>query len=137
MLQVIADVSGPLQLITGMINKVDHFKRVDIGMTMSQWQTEDLHRHKPFTMRSRAKGTAATVVRPHSRFEVLRSRYAERGQARVAKLLAKPRKRAYRGKLAIYRNYRRWSTRPILREEMYVTLTRRMSDALRAKLTFK
>jgi len=126
-LQVIADVSGPLQLITGMINKVDHFKRVDIGMTMSQWHT----------MRSRANGTAATVVRPHSRFEVLRSRYAERGQARVAKLLAKPRKRAYRGKLAIYRNYRRWSTRPILREEMYVTLTRRMSDALRAKLTFK
>ena len=42
MLQVIADVSGPLQLITGMINKVDHFKRVDIGMTMSQWQAEDL-----------------------------------------------------------------------------------------------
>jgi hypothetical protein len=135
---ITVDVSGPLATITGMLEKVNHFKRVDIGAELSAWQTEDMHRHRPFTMRSRAKGRATTVVRPHSLFEVQRSIRARSGASRLAKLQAKPRKRAYRGQLLEFSSYRgRYSTRPILREELLQGLTARMNTALHEKLVWK
>jgi hypothetical protein len=85
-------------------------------------------------MRSRAKGRATTVIRPHSKYEVDRSRAAQAGYGRLQKQLAKPRKRAYRGKFLKYRSYRKWSTRPILREKMFVLLDERMSRLMAEKL---
>jgi hypothetical protein len=41
-----------------MLNQIAHFKRVDLGAELSKWQTEDMYRDRPFTMRSRGKGTA-------------------------------------------------------------------------------
>jgi hypothetical protein len=52
--------------LQAMRNKIVYLKRVGIGQEMSEWQVEDLHRNRPFTMRSRARGMATTVVRPHS-----------------------------------------------------------------------
>src|SRR5262245_25161793 len=48
--------------VDNMAEQVEHLKRVDLGNELSDWQTEDLHRNRPFTMRSRAKGRAATVI---------------------------------------------------------------------------
>jgi hypothetical protein len=130
MLSIEANV--PEDKIGSMIAAIDHFKRVGIGHVMSEWQTEDMHRHRPFTMRSRAKGQAATVIRPHSLFEVQRSAYAQRQVGRLQKLLAKPHsaRYQYRGKLAPYRQWRRWSTRPILRSELLSTLQSRLDAAM-------
>jgi hypothetical protein len=65
--------------LEGMIQKIDHFKRLDVGAELSHWQTEDMHRHRPFTMRSRRAGRAATIIRPHSLYEMKgRRRFARR-----------------------------------------------------------
>jgi hypothetical protein len=127
MYTVSADVSGPLASINGMIRKIDHFKRVDIGQELSAWQVEDMHRKRPFTMRNRSRGRATTLVRPHSRYEVNRSRMAQRRLARRAK------RASFTGSAV----YRKWSMRPILRAELLTVLTRRMSDALGRLLVWK
>jgi hypothetical protein len=131
MLQLQLDTKAAQETVDAMVQQIDHFKRVDVGQVLSEWQTEDMHRHRPFTMRSRAKGKATTIIRPHSRFEMQRSAYAQTQHARVERILAKPHAPRYRykGKLRPYRLYRRWSTRPILRSEMMETLTRRASEA--------
>ena len=134
MLQVEVDVSEVEKLIGRMLTAIDHFKRVGVGLLLSIWQTGDLHRHRPFTMRSRARGMATTVLRPHSLFEVQRSLAARRRQARLLKLLAKPRKRAYHGKLLSSQNYRTWSQRPILRAEMLTQLQKEFHDKAEQQL---
>jgi hypothetical protein len=130
--------AGQASALRRMIGNVTHLKRVGIGTALSEWQTEDMHRHRPFTMRSRAAGKATTKVRPHSLFEVNRSLYAQKGMVRVQKLLAKPRKRAYRGQFAIYQFYRaRTSTRPYLRDSMFEALTVRLGELLQKELSWK
>lgn len=122
-------------MVSGMIRRIDHFRRVDIGTELSAWQVEDMHRHRPFTMRSRAQGRAATVVRPHSRYEVLRSRQTQRKVRRVLKVLAKPRTRPYCGLL--YLAYRKTSARAILRDELLAQLATRMREAMHRLLMWK
>ena len=113
--------------IDGMIQKLDHFKRVDIGDELSAWQTEDMHRHRPFTMRSRRAGRATTKVRPHSLYEVKRSALAQR---RVFRSIRKQ-----LGKMVTYiPHFLRWSRRPILRTELYDRLCTRMGDLLQEKI---
>src|SRR3954469_3217442 len=129
-LEVNIDTAGALQAISGMIRRIDHFRRVGIGAELSAWQVEDMHRHRPFTMRSRAQGRAATVVRPHSRYEVMRSRQTQRKVQRVLKAMAKPRARPYRGKGMLYLAYRRTSARAILRDELLAQLAARMREAM-------
>ena len=65
MIKISVDTSGPHAAVDAMVKKLSHFRRVDIGQEMSDWQVEDMNRHRPFTMRSRAKGRAATVVPLH------------------------------------------------------------------------
>jgi hypothetical protein len=127
MITVSLDVSGAQHTIAAMIHKIDHFKKVDVGRVMSEWQVEDMHRHRPFTKRVRSRGTASTLVRPHSRYEVNRSKNAQRRVARRAR-----RKRGFTASL----QYRKWSTRPILRAELYAALVARMNDALQKLLTW-
>jgi hypothetical protein len=116
------------------IHEIAHAKRIDIGQELSDWQTEDMHRGRPFTMRSRAKGTATTVIRPHSLYEMLRSEGAA--------LPIKDRRRLVRGLRShlghpldrkfsrTFREHRHWSTRPILRAELEDALERRLHDLL-------
>jgi len=129
MYSVEVDVSGPLKTVTRMIRTVNHFKRVDLGTVMSDWQVEDMHRKRPFTMRSRARGIVRTVVRPHSRYEVNRSRKAQRRIARQTK------RKGFLTSMASF--YRKWSTRPILRAEMYAALGQRMTEEMHKLIVWK
>jgi hypothetical protein len=127
---ITVDASGPLATITAMLHQIDHFGRVGIGTEMSDWQVEDMHRHRPFTMRNRSQKKASTMVRPHSRYEVNRSRMAQRRIARRA--------RRKSGPLAVAAQPQaRTSTRPILRAELLVGFTKRMTEAMHEKLQWK
>jgi hypothetical protein len=128
----------------GMINQISHFKRVDIGAELSSWQTENMHRRRPFTMRSVGKGTAATIVRPHSLYEMMRSSVAERrfvrARTKYEKFLASGRKRRKRRPKYVViaeRGWRRFSNRPILRSELIAKLKERTDNLLGEKLSWK
>ena len=121
------DMSRLDEKLTEMLHKIDHFGKVDMGREMSDWQTKDLHRHRPFTMRWR--GTmrkVQTVVRPHSLRELL----GKRGYAR--KVLHLKVGRAPRH----HRQYRHWSNRPILRELMIQLLIAHMTDAFKKHISW-
>src|SRR5215831_4537153 len=107
------DVSGLVKAVDGMIHRIDHLGRVDIGAELSAWQVDDLHRHRPFTMRNRRAHTATTKIRPHSKYETQHSRRA----------FGRAVRRILRDKPTMYRH---WSTRPILRKEMYDRLCERL-----------
>jgi hypothetical protein len=130
MFVVTVDASGPIATLHGMVRQLDHFGRVGIGQEMSEWQTEDMHRKRPFTKRNRSAKTAATLVRPHSRYEVNRSRNAQRRIARRARK---------HGELLslVTQPTRPRSTRPILRAELVLKLHERMSQAMREKLQWR
>lgn len=118
----------PLSAALGaMIARIDHFKRVDIGAGLSDFQTIDMHRNKPFTMRSRARGMATTKIRPHSLYEMMLSgKTRRRAVRRFAKSTGiTP---------AVAREYLKYSSRPILRSEMYGLLEDRMKRLLAEKV---
>jgi hypothetical protein len=127
MFKVEVEVSGALGAIGDMLHKLDHFGRVDVGQQLSDWQVEDMHRHRPFTMRNRGAKKASTIVRPHSRYEVNRSRMAQRRIARRAK---RKRPVKFAGEL-------RTSSRPILRAELLVSFHERLTKAFHEKLQWK
>jgi hypothetical protein len=99
-----------------MLHRLDHFAKIDMGHVMSDWQTQDMHRHRPFTIRSRRK--VQTKVRPHSLRETLGAKRFR------AKLTGKRMPRRSKNRRP------RWSTRPILRAELLDKLYSRMADAL-------
>jgi hypothetical protein len=133
------DVYPLSKRIGDMIGKIDHFKRVDIGMGMSDWQTEELHRHRPFTMRYRAKGWAVTKIRPHSLYEMEHSAQAHERlvryrRARATSAYAK-RTRTRRRRVRTHpRFYTHTSTRPILREEMLDLFNAEMANLFGEKI---
>jgi hypothetical protein len=120
------DASEVLATINAMLHQIQHFGEVGIGTAMSDWQVEDMHRHRPFTKRSRSSKTATTLVRPHSRYEVNRSRMTQRRIARRA-----------RRKAVAAHPQGRTSTRPILRAELLVSFNKRLSEAMHDKLQWK
>jgi hypothetical protein len=106
--------------LADMLHKLDHFGSVELGQEMSDWQTQEMHRHRPFTMRWRGRmRKVMTIVRPHSLREVL----GKRGYAR--KVLHQKVGRAPRR----HRIYHAWSTRPILRAELLSRLQAHMTQA--------
>jgi hypothetical protein len=127
------DNDAVLLRLQKMIWKIDHFKRIDIGSELSDWQTQDMHRHRPFTMRSRRAGRAATVVRPHSLYETKASVKYQSGLERKAASKAK-RARSKRNLRALALWQRKTSTRPILREELGQKLVARMARLLADKI---
>jgi len=117
-----------------MIKHIAHIKSVDLGNTLSDWQREDLHRHRAFTMKSRAKGRATTVIRQHSLYEMQQSVRAQRKVKRVVAALQAG-KRVRKKRLHFYLGYQQpYSTRPILRDEVYRLLPPRLSTMLREHL---
>jgi hypothetical protein len=129
------DLDRISNLVTDMINKIAHVKSVDLGATLSQWQTEDLHRHRPLTMRSRAKGRATTVIRQHSLYEMQASAREQRKVKRVITSIEAG-KRVRRKSFAHLR-FQQKSTRPILRAELLHLLSERMHPLLKDKLQWK
>ena len=128
------DVTGALERLEGMREKIRHAKAVDIGAELSDWQTEDMHRNRPFTMRSRAKGTATTIVRPHSLYEVERSARYQHASGLYARRLAKRLAKAKR-RLRVIKTFQpKTSTRPYLRPELEAELIERMATMLKEKI---
>jgi hypothetical protein len=131
-IQIQIDTKSLCETIDRMIETIDHFKRVDIGAGLSDFQVDDMHRNRPFTMRSRARGTATTKIRPHSLYEMQRSAGAFRRYRRalpkyeafIASGKKRRRKAKYVRTVEAYRPHT--SARPILRAEMLATLWDRM-----------
>jgi hypothetical protein len=119
-----------------MLQSIDHLKSVDIGHELSEWQVEDLHRNKPFTMRYRRAGRAETVIRPHSLFEMKRSvRYQRTRGRRLARLLGRGTSRAFLKAQGLFHSFQpSMSQREILRAEMLERLTERLAEMLKEKL---
>ena len=130
MFEINLDTTAFNKRMNEMLAKINHFKRVDIGQELSDWQTEDLHRHRPFTMRSRAKGRATTKIRPHSLYEMKQSVRYQRKEARLVS----------RGTRRSFYHLAHWqvktSTRPILRKAEEDVLVQRMNDLMRDKLVW-
>jgi len=144
MLVIDVEAGAVLARLTGMLDQIRHVKRVDVGAELSTWQTDDMHRHRPFTMRSRGRGTATTKVRPHSLYEMRQSEMASRrflrATARYQKFIASGRRRPKRKPRYISiaeSGYRKWSTRPILREVLLARLRERMDALLAHKLRWE
>jgi len=138
-MQISIDTSAVENRLAAMHDKIEHFKRVDLGQELSEWQVEDLHRNRPFTMRWRT-GKAQTVLRPHSLYEMLRSEGAalpKKQQMRLVRgirsKLGHPLSRKFYKSL---REHRHWSTRPILRAEMEAGLWNRMRTLFEEKITW-
>lgn len=138
MLHISVDTKAAHAAVDGMIRKLNHFRRVDIGAELSSWQTQNMHRHRPFTMRSRAKGTATTVIRPHSEFEIeQRERVAKRYERGVRRLLRQLTGKSKRKVRRIPRPIHRTSTRPYLRASLYQMLRTRMANVMQARLKWQ
>lgn len=121
------DVDPVLQRVDHMIRKINHVKRVELGQMLSAWQVDDLHRGKPFTMRSRAKGIASTRLRPHSLYEMKKGlRYQKRVKRVLARLATNKRPR----RIKPLRIQAKTSMRPVLREEMDKRLEERGNELL-------
>jgi hypothetical protein len=145
MIRISIDASKPHAAVDAMLKKLNHFKRVDIGNELSAWQMQDMHRGRgkghqgpqwhggrPFTMRSRAKGRATTVIRPHSDYEVnRREKPVSRYERAIRRLLRRRRIRK------IPKTPIRTSTRSYLRPELLHMLEARMARLLREKLTWQ
>jgi hypothetical protein len=134
------DPEAVLKRFEDMAAKIKHFKSIDIGATMSDWQVEDMHRNRPFTMRYRAKGQADTKIRPHSLLEMLKSQgvyLAVKERRRYAKAVKVHLERPVKRLRIKYREHRHWSTRDILRKELEQRLYQREKETLFRRLTWR
>ena len=135
------DTEAVLASFNEMHAKIEHFKAVDLGQELSAWQTEDMHRHRPFTMRWRKVGKVQTVVRPHSLYEMVRSEGAlldVKARRRIGRglrsKLGHPLGRKFYKTLQVHRH---WSMRPILRVALEQILGERMYRLLEEKLIWE
>src|SRR5215475_9907923 len=128
------DTSAVQKRMDDMLAKIEHVRRYDLKNTMSDWQVQDMHRHKPFTMRWLKAFKVQTKVRPHSLYETERSaRYQRREGGRIIRLAARGSRRAG----PVFRAFEpKTSTRPILRTELEYRLMERMREMIQEKLTW-
>jgi hypothetical protein len=117
--------------LESMAQKIAHARTVDIGSTLSDWQVTDMHRRAPFTMRNKKRGTATTVIRQHSLYEMQRSAAYQRSVGRMVKRHGKN----FWVKLS--RAQFHVSQRPILREELLTELWQRLHTMLRDHLRWR
>jgi len=114
-----------------MIDRIGYFAGVEMPREMSAWQTQDMHRKRPATKRgpwAHHQKSASTIIRPHSRYEVERSKAYQAGLLR--------RLRRARRVIRTHIELRR-STRPILRESLYQQFIERLSAAFYETITWK
>ena len=118
-MRIECDVTPVVKRLLKMQRRIRWAKRTGIGTVMSEWQSDDLNRNRPYTKRWRQMGQVRTLVRPHSLREMKRSRKFAKRELRRAK-----RRRAY----VISRAYFKRSTRPILRVVMDTLLKERYRE---------
>lgn len=128
------DTSGPSNRIGGMVRAITIFGSRGIRREMDAWQTDQMHRQNAWSKRVpwRAhRAGAFTIIRPHSKFEVDRSRAYQMGQRRKQRAAARRKKPVL---IAIANP--KTSTRPILRESLLDALAARLSAALARSITW-
>jgi hypothetical protein len=123
MLSVTLDTDKVSKRVQKMLRRLRHVKSVEVGMLLSDWQTDDMHRHRPGTKRFRRLGKAQTIVRPHSQYEIERSRQFGRRLTRIAKRSARSKRHK---DYVLPFAFLRWSQRPIVREELMDALRERV-----------
>jgi hypothetical protein len=109
------DVDGTeetMARIKAMLTQLAELRHYKIANEFADWQTEDVHRQRPFVVRHRGPSWS-TRFRPHSKWEMTRHRRAVRRAIRHGWTPSGPR-----------------STRPILRAELIDALVRRMEELL-------
>jgi hypothetical protein len=112
-----SDLAAIDKRLSSMLEKLDHFGRVELGEVMSSWQVGDVHRHRPFTMRWRGRQRkVVTMFRPHSRWEMKREL------------------RLTRRALRRHQVPHAYSTRPVLREVMWDRLVSEMTAAFQSAI---
>src|SRR5215475_293447 len=133
-MDITIDTAAVEQRLNDMLKKIEHVRRHDLRDTMSDWQVQDMHRNRPFTMRWLKLFKVQTRVRPHSLYETKRSaQYQRRQGGRIVRLAARGSRRAGQ----VFRQFEpKMSTRPYLRAELKVQLLGRMRDMMQEKLTW-
>jgi hypothetical protein len=132
----VANADAIAKTVGKMIGSITYMGGVELPKELSDWQTDDMHRKKPGTKRSRwRRGStkSQTVVRQHSLFETERSQLYQRRLLRQVR-------RAGTGKrfkaITDFIQLRR-SNRPVLREQLVNQLVNRMVTALRETIVWK
>jgi hypothetical protein len=128
----IANADAIAKTVGKMIGSITYFGGVEMPKEMSDWQTEDVHRKRPGTKRSRwRRGSTQvqTLFRPHSRYETMRSQLYQR---RLLRRLRRTKRRVITDFIQLKR-----STRPILRESLIDQLRNRMVTALFETISWK
>jgi hypothetical protein len=105
-----------------MVGRLRQLTARGVRNELADWEVEDMHRQAPWARRSRPRGTAYTTVRPHSRYEMRRSRAYQRRALR----------RTLKGSTAFFEA--KTSTRPILRQELLDRLAERYVELLSERL---
>jgi hypothetical protein len=110
------EVDGLLPVLgrlDGMLYELRELRGRDLSAELAAWQTEDVHRERPFVRRQRGRPVVVwTRFRPHSWVRMRHHRAAQRRLIR-------------RGRYIGF-----GSIRPILRQSMIDRLEQRMADLL-------
>lgn len=145
------DTTAIGSLLEAMKNQIGWMKAVGIGQFTDDWQTDDMNRQKPFTLRARRAGYALATVHPHSLYETLKAagyragatkegrRYKRAATKQLKaqlrrKALMVSRRRKKKKKVVVRRGP--WSTRPILRQELQGLLIERGNEFVRTNLNW-
>lgn len=123
MLTVALDVSHLIETLSNMEEQLKHFPQ-DIGAELTDWQTEDMHRHYPNTAVDET--SASTEIWPTSRL-------VERDDKKVKAVLKAQRVAARKPTVSLRGTV---ASRPILRPELYDKLVKRMDELMSEKLAW-
>ena len=112
-----------------MIGRITYCGGVELPKELSDWQTDDVHRRKPATKRSRWRGGSTkvqTLFRPHSRYETEKSTLHQRRLMRRLRRVGTTKRFK---QINDYIQLKR-SSRPILRDSLVRELEDRMATAM-------
>ncbi len=108
---IVTGTEEVVEKLTGMRDRISHFANVDMANEFAAWQREDLHRKHAAVKKStwwNHKRSASTTIRPHSRYEMARSKAYQQG---LRRRMGRRKNKTTAVPGQIHR-----STRPILRE---------------------
>jgi hypothetical protein len=118
----IANRDEVVNRVGSMIGRITSFANNDMPAAFSAWQKQDMHRKRSSmkaTRWRRHRKSVQTIVRPHSRYETLKSMTY---QKRLLRRLRRVRRRVITEHIRL-----RFSNRPILREQLYREFIERMA----------
>jgi hypothetical protein len=128
------DTEAAQARIGGMLRAITLFGSRGIRRELDGWQTEQMHRKNAWSKRVpwRAHRAGAwTIIRPHSRREVARSKAYQQGVRRKMRGAARRKK-----PIVIANRHPKTSMRPILRAELLDALQARLDAAMERQLSW-